>query len=105
MSTFWVTVLQVMPMNVSRRELVWCVVFLIALLDLAMNCRQYVGGIWGGRIFLWTIPFMVVWAFMFIRTIELRWLRLSLLVLYFIVIVSAIVFPTLRFFGIFNTCS
>ena len=48
---------------------------------------------------------MVVWAFMFIRTIELRWLRLSLLVLYFIVIVSAIVFPTLRFFGIFNTCS
>jgi len=92
-----------MTMNVSRRELVLCIVFLIALLDLAVNCRQYESGI--AKVFLWTIPINVVWAFVFIRTIELRWLRLSLLVLYFIVIVSAIVFPTLRFFGIFNTCS
>ncbi len=92
-----------MAMNVSRLELAWCIIFLSGLLDLVVNCRQHEG--FNGKVFLWTIPFMVVWAFMFIRTIELRWLRLSLLVLYFIVIVSAIVFPTLRFFGIFNTCS
>jgi hypothetical protein len=102
MSTLRASVLQVMAMNVSRRELVWCIVLLVLVLDLMVNCREY-EGFWG-MVFLWTIPINVIWAFFVIRSIELRWLRISLLVFYFVVIASVLIFPILRFIRLTNVC-
>jgi hypothetical protein len=92
-----------MPMDVSRSELVLRVVFPFALLDLVVNCREYEGFL--GMVFLWTIPINIIWGIVFIRSMELRWLRILLLVLYIIVIASVVVIPTLRFMGLVNGCS